>query len=226
MQSLQNTNTGKPFCTKASKDQSTATLHAEIVKILCHPGPIGGKFNASILDVAASRVGAVITGTAAIRVHRADGTSALRLISSVTVDAGRDVLSLTIVVAPDAAVSRGFVVVSDGGLGLVVSVEGVGVGTGVAHAVQLGGGDGGGGRRGDDDLNRLRIGIGGIVGNDGHWLLLLLLLLSSHLVLPTQQRDMYVCEQYNISQIIERYAKHIRIFICKAFILQLFHVPF
>ena len=57
----------------------------------------------------------------------------MRLISCGTVDAGRNVLALTIV--------------------------------------------GGGDRRGDDDGNLLRISIGDIVGNDGHWFLLLLLLL-------------------------------------------------
>ena len=128
-----------PFCTKASKEQSTATLHAKIFKILCHPGPIDGLFNASILEVAAVRA-AVVTGAARIRSYRTNGTSALRLIPSGTVDASRNVLALTIV--------------------------------------------GGGGRRGNDDGNLLRIGIGDIVGNDGHWLLLLLL--SSHLVLPAR----------------------------------------
>lgn len=135
MESLKNKIRPKP-----SKEQSRATLHAEIFKILCHPGQIGGLFNASILEVAAIRA-AVVTGAATTRSYRTDGTSALRLISSGTVDAGRNVLALTIV--------------------------------------------GGGDRRGDDDGNLLRISIGDIVGNDGHWFLLLLLL-SSHLVLPRQ----------------------------------------
>ena len=83
MESLKNKIRPKP-----SKEQSRATLHAEIFKILCHPGQIGGLFNASILEVAAIRA-AVVTGAATTRSYRTDGTSALRLISSGTVDAGR-----------------------------------------------------------------------------------------------------------------------------------------